>query len=226
MLETSLERNGGNVLARVDNINQLQGWRKANEDELKVIQGILLKGASIEKGSGNVINVVLSLFALACLVGVKEFVGYIFVALSNGKSNDIPVFVIIIVVLILIALGLVILIFRNLKKNTAKTYYDAINTNQLQVLDIKMEEIISLRGVGRGTDGHRVKVSDMYGTYCEENIVFECCNGYQKTKGILIDVTMSQGEKGIVSRKCVIPCKEKDPRLWHIGMKNYSTLAK
>lgn len=225
MLEILSERNGVNVLARVDNVSQLQGWRKANEEELKVIQGIMLKGASIEKGSSNVINSILGLFMLACLVGVKNFSGYIFIAKSNGRSGDIPVFVVVIIVLLLIAIGIGVVIFNNLKKNTAERYYDAINTNKLRVLDVKIEEIISLRGVGRGADGHRVKVSDRYGTYCEENIVFECCNGYQKTNGILIDVPMRQDENSTVSRKCVIPCKEKDPRLWHIGMKHYSTLV-
>lgn len=211
---------------KVSKTSELQGWRTADDDELKVIQGILLKGANNEKGSSSVMKVGLFIFIGVCLVGVKNLVDYIFIAVGNGDIGSALILLVMILVLLLILFGLGMTLIKNLTRKTAETYYEAINTNKLRVMDVQIEEVISLRGIGRGTDGHRVKVKDMYDVYCEENIVFECCNGYQKTRGILIEVPMREDENGIISRKCVIPCKEKDPRLWHIGMKNYNELNK
>lgn len=211
---------------KINKINELQGWRNAEDEELQVIQGILLKGAKVEKKSSGIINVVLVFFIFACFSGIKTLVDYIFIALERGDNGDVVILVGMILVLLLISIGLGMNFIQSITKKTAETYYEAINTNKLRVVDVQIEEVISLRGIGRGIDGHRVKVKDMYGMYCDENIVFECCNGYQKTKGLLIDVPMREDENGIISRKCVIPCKEKDPRLWNIGIKNYNKFFK
>lgn len=214
------------VLDRVSKVSELKSWRLASREELKVIQGLFLRNAGTEKGAENVINAILAIFAFLCLCGVKKMIDFILIAISRNAMDDVLFFVVLIILLLGVALALGILIIKNITRKTAETYYEAINTNKLRVVDVQIVEVISLRGIGKGTDGHRVKVRDMNDVYCEENIVFTCCNGYQKTKGLLIDVPIREDENGIVSRKCVIPCKENDPRLWNMGMRNYSKLVK
>lgn len=213
-------------MVKVNKTNELQGWRLANEEELKVVQGILLKGARFEIKSSGIMNFSFVLFLFACISGIKVLIDYISIALRSGNNGDVVILAGMIVVLLLISIVLGINLIKSITKKTEKTYYEAINTNKLRVVDIQIEEVISLRGIGSGIDGHRVRVKDMYDVYCEENIVFECCNGYQKTKGLLIDVPIREDENGVISRKCVIPCKENDPHLWRIGMKNYNELTK
>ena len=207
-------------MTRIDNTNQLQGWRQATEEELKVIQGIFLKEAKQEKGLDSVANIFFGLFGGLSLMGSCSIFNFITQSFRENEIMDTLILAIMMIASFLFGIVLIKELVNS--KNTANKFFDAINTNKLKVNDVEIVEVISLRGVGNGTDGHRVKVKDMFDNYCDENIVFECKNGYKKTKAILIDIPISENENGIVSRTRVIPCKEYDERLWNIGLFNYN----
>ena len=219
-------QNGGNVLDKVLNVHELQGWRLARAEELQVIQGFFLKEAQKEKKIDRSTDVIFGFFAVLSLMGTIKISDFVLQTYAQNEITDTVLLILVAIGLALIAIFLIRTIITSSKKKTVEKYFDAISTNMLRVNDVEIVEVVSLRGIGSAaTDGHRVKVKDMYGNYCEENIVFECCNGYQKTKALLIDITISKNEAGVISRKRVIPCKEYDPRLWSIGLNNYKRLV-
>lgn len=218
---------------RVVSANELQIWRSVSNEEAKVIQGIIRKEAKDAKRSSIIINSLLAFYILVLPIEIILLVNCVFVALERKDSYGVFALISLIIGISLIIFILGKSLFKSLRikllsKKDTQPYYETIKPHLIKAVDVQIEEIIFQGELNRGKDyinidciGNIVKVKDRYDTYCDTLFMCESYNGCQKTKAILFEVPIFEEEDGISIMK-VIPCKEYDPRLWSIGLKNYN----
>ncbi len=193
---------------------KLYGWRTPDGEELKVAKGLMMNDAKSSVRTGGVMNVFLVVFSTVSFYGAWNMLLYLMDPSTRDGMRDTVLMAVLFAVLLITGILLAKMAFGSFRDKTGELQREAIRENNIRINDVEIHEVITLRGVGEGIDGHRVKVKDMTGTYCNENIEFVCLNGYKKTKALLMEVPV--GEE---VRKIVIPCKEYDQKIWDVGTK-------
>ena len=207
---------------RVSSVDEFQGWREAKGEELQVIQGCFLKDAQLKKQNTKISNVIFGVFTILCLMGAISILEFIIATFRENEIADTVFLSVILIGLLFIAVAFIKIPINSYKRKTSDKLFDAIYSNKFRVNDVEIVEVTAFLGLGDGPGGHEVKVKDMYGNYCDEDIFFVCHNGYQKTGALLVDIPILENGEQLFCVQRVIPCKEFDPVLWNIGLKNYN----
>jgi len=204
---------------------QLQGWRKPENDEMCVIQGILIDIAKGEVNTNKLGNIGAFFLVIVSVVGALK----IFESISNvivGSGLFIAV------VCLLTGIGLLFvayyfakMIYWDITNKPVKTYLNAVKSGSFHIIDVEIIEKIKTQNVNGNLDGHFVKVKDSYGNKCNEILRIRFVNEYYGKDAILVDVISEKVSKK-VSRLIVLPKKHASISTWEKGLKLYQKYMK
>ena len=207
---------------KVPNANELKGWRTPSQEEVCVIQGILFTEAKNENKAEKKVNILYSVVIYVCVLGIIEIAKLSKLMMKNSDYGLLIFMCIVFLLVCFVALFFLKMLIINIKDKVSKSFMDAIRKQRFLVNNVEIEDVISLHGVSKGIGGHCAIIKDELGTICDEKIVYMCCNGYKKTRALLIHVSDIRNAADIVDKKYVIPLQEYDERLWNIGLLNYN----
>jgi len=210
-------------LGEVNKICELQGWRKAEGEELKAIQGYFIKDALHNKQNGTIVDGLCVIFASIAAGFALTLYEFITKAYKQNEVGDTIILMCMMIGCILVSLALAKTIIKSKRKNRDEKYISVISNNEFMVNDIEIKEIIFHQNTISGFSHYWAKVMDLYGNCYEEEILFERYYGYKKTKkALLISFPLTVNENDTVYINRILAYKEDDENAWNIGIKNYN----
>lgn len=212
----------------VYNTDKLQGWRNANSEELKVAKGLLLYNAKSSKSSSTILKVFLAVFSYVSIAGALGVVQNSTVFIREGDFFHMLLCLVVVLVLGIFGVFLGVEFVKGVVSKSDSLYLEAIKNDRIRVNDVEIYKL-TYTGVGNVDSPTRcyARVKDCCGTYCnEEGIEFICTNVHKETKGLIIEVIYSDSKGNALRKKCVIACREYDPKIYEVGMNYYNKYYK
>lgn len=207
-----------------------EGWRKASDEELQVIQGMLLDLAKGRMHTDKMSGVASGIGLFFCIAVIYKMCSFLPQMFQTGDISLILAMLVATVMVLFFTWNFGLVFYEAFFMNAYKIFYEMVKKGEFRVLDVEIAEVLKMHNVRGNADHHYVKVKDTNGNICDDSVELRYVKSYQKGNAILIDVELvgmtEHKTKKPLSKRVALPCKAESEYTWEKGLKLYQRYMK